>query len=358
MAIIPAAGDLTDRGDQAVPLPLYSQIIGYSEAAFYGIVREDPPAVHSNKPLWRKDQRDQVAHFLGEAQAEIEQVCGYPLNARWFATEVHDYGSEILTKQTKLIEMGVVATDIFGAGAAVNHAADPAVVGPVATTVTDEDEIVIYHPGTTIEINPSEVVIAAGNVTISIPRARMLTEAGEADTSGVQYDDTGAPAGMYEQTVDVARVYNDDSTQGILVWSHGTGVCASCSGTTDTACLTILNAEIGEIDVLPATYSGGAWSSKSLSCYCHCPDIVQLNYKAGLETLTNQARDAIIRLAHSKMPASPCNCDPANYVWARDQVTPRAMTAERINCPFGLNEGAWIAYQFARAMKVVRGSTL
>ena len=31
MAIIPAADDLVSRGDQAVPLPLYSQVIGYSE---------------------------------------------------------------------------------------------------------------------------------------------------------------------------------------------------------------------------------------------------------------------------------------------------------------------------------------
>lgn len=358
MAIIPAAGDLTDRGNLAVPLPLYSQVIGYDEAAFYGIVREDPPAVHSNKPLWRKDQRDQVAHFLGEAQAEIEQVCGYPLNARWFANEAHDYGFELLTKQTKLLEAGIEATDTFGAGAAVNHAADPAVVGPVATTVTDEDEIRVYHPGTTIEIHPSSVTLTGVNVTIEIPRSRMLTEAGEADTSGVQYDDTGAPAGMYEQTVDVVRVYNDDTTQGVTVWSHGSTGCPTCSGTTGTACLTILNAEIGEMDVLTAEYSGGSWTTANITCYCHLPDIIRVNYRAGLETLTNQARDAIIRLAHSKMPASPCNCDPANYVWARDQVMPQAMTAERINCPFGLNEGAWIAYQFARAMKVVRGSTL
>jgi hypothetical protein len=360
MAIIPAAGDLVDRGDQAVPLPLYSQVIGYDEAAFYGIVREDPPAVHSNKPLWRKDERDLVAHHLAEAQAEIEQVCGFPLNARWFAAESHDYGNYLMTDQTKLIEAGIEATDAFvaGAGVAVSYVADPSVVGPIVTTVTDEDEIKVYHPGTTIEINPSSVTIALGNVTIEIPRARLLTEAGEAVTNGVDYTDTGAPAGLFEQTVDVVRVYNDDSTQGTLVWSHGTTGCPDCSGATATACLTILNAEIGEMDILRADYSSESWGTANITCYCHLPDIIRVNYRAGLETLTAQARDAIIRLAHSKMPASPCNCDPANYVWARDQVTPRALTADRINCPFGLNEGAWIAYQFARAMKVVRGSTL
>ena len=31
MAIIPAAGDLVSRGDQAVPLPLYSQVIGHDD---------------------------------------------------------------------------------------------------------------------------------------------------------------------------------------------------------------------------------------------------------------------------------------------------------------------------------------
>ena len=358
MAIIPAAGDLVSRGDHAVPLPLYSQVIGYDEAAFYGIVREDPPAVHSNKPLWRKDQRDQVAHFLGEAQAEIEQVCGFPLNARWFANEEHDYENYLLTDQTKLIEVGIEASTTISAGEAVSYVADPSTVGPVATTVTETDEIKVYHPGTTIEIDPSSVTIAGGFVTIEIPRARLLTEAGEAETSGVDYTDTGALAGLFEQTVDVMRVYNDDTTQGVTVWSHGTTGCPSCSGTTGTACLTILNSEIGEMDVLRAEYSGGSWVTQGITCYCHLPDIIRVNYRAGLETLTAQARDAIIRLAHSKMPASPCNCDPANYVWARDQIMPQALTAERLNCPFGQNNGAWIAYQFARAMKVVRGSTL
>ena len=356
-SVIPAVGTMLCT-DLAVPLPLYSQVIGYDEAAFFGIVRENPPAVHSNKPLWIKSERDKVEHFLAESQAEIEQVCGYPLKATWIADEEHDYSNYLSTNWTKVIAGGVQGSTSISAGQAVSHVTDPATVGPVATTVTDSEEIYVYHPETCVRIYPSNIDITAGQLTIEIPRSRLLTEAGYAVTNGVDYTDTGALAGMFEQTVDVVRLYNDDSTQGTLVWSHGIAGCPSCSGATGTACLTVLNSNIGELDVLSAEYSGGSWTTQNITCYCHLPDIIRVNYRAGLEPLTTQARDAIIRLAHSKMPASPCNCDPANYMWARDQVTPRSLTADRINCPFGLNEGAWIAYQFARAMKVVRGSTI
>lgn len=356
MAVIPAAGDLRAE-DLAVPLPLYAQVIGFSECAFFGVVNPADVPSPANRPLWKKSERDFVAHFLEEAQAEIEQVCNYPLKARWIEAERHDYEDPILLDWRRVIEAGIRATTTISAGEAVSHAADPAVVGPIATTVTDEDEVVVYHPGTTIEINPSDITISGGNLTIEIPRCRMLTEAAYADDSGVDYADTGI-GGSFELTVDVVRVYNDNSTEGTLVWPHGTSSCASCSGDTDTACVTVLRGLIGEVDFRPASYSGGSWSAKSWNCYCHYPSYVDVYYRAGLTTLTAQARDAIIRLAHAKMPHDPCNIDPPNWLWTRDKEVPRALTRERLNCPFGLSNGAWVAYNFARSMEVVRGSIL
>lgn len=341
----------------AIPLWMYAETIGYACDAFFGIVRDDPPAYHTNKPLWRKSERDMVEHFLAEAQQEIEQICKYPLWHCWIEDEEHDYEYPLLSDWAKVIESGVQATAAMSVGQAVNHANDPAVVGPfIDPTGADEDEIRVFHPGTADEIFPSAIAIAGNTVTLTIPRCRLLTEEAYAEL-GVDYDDTGV-GGSFELTVDVVRVYNDPSTQGVLVWSHGTGSCALCTGTTATACIVTTNREIGEMDVVPANYSDGAWSSSTWSCYCHHPDRVRINYHAGLTVLTKRARDAIIRLAHAKMPHDPCNVDPPLWIWAADRNVPRALTAQRLNCPFGLEDGAWQAYKFAKSMKTYRGSVL
>lgn len=353
--IIGAMGDFNCL-DLAVPLPMYAQVIGYDECAFFGVIRDDPPSVHMNRPLWIKSERDLVEQYLAEAQYEIEQVTHFPLKHTWFADEEHDFDDPLQTKWTKVIEVGIQASVYIDEGTAVNHATDPATVGPLATTVTDEEEVYVFHTGTCTRIYPSNIDITGGQLTIEIPRCRLLTEEAYAEGS-IDYDDIGA-GGSFELDVDVAQIYNDDSTQGELVWTHGTGTCPNCAGTTSDGCLVITDGEIGEMDIIPATYSGGSWTRSSVSCLCCLPDRVRLNYHAGLESLTLQARDAIMRLAHAKMPYKPCNTDPPLWTWEADRFIPPALTRARLDNPFGLQEGAWQAYRFARAMKVIRGYSL
>jgi hypothetical protein len=354
-SVVAAAGELR-CDDLAVPLPLYAQVISYEECAFFGVIDPNSTISHSNRPLWTKRERDFVAHFLAEAQTEIEDVCKYPLKARWIESERHDFEDPLLLKWRNVIEGGVEGTDFIDEDAPVSYAAEPATVGPITTTVTDSEEVYVYHPDTCARIYPSNIDITGGQLTIEIPRCRLLTAAGQAE-GGVDYEDTGAVAGLFEQVVDVVRVYNDDSTEAEFVWPHGSTGCAQCAGTTSDGCITVLNSVIGEVDVKPASYNG-SWSSSSWSCFCHYPAYIDVNYRAGLTRLTAQARDAIVRLAHSKMPHDPCNCDPPNWLWTRDKNIPKALTRDRINCPFGLSDGAWIAWQFAESMKIVRGYSL
>ena len=85
---------------------------------------------------------------------------------------------------------------------------------------------------------------------------------------------------------------------------------------------------------------------------------MRLNYLSGMDPTSPQAEDAIIRLAHSKMPEEPCGCSVAQRLWKRDRSVPSLLTAERLNCPFGLSDGAWIAWKFAMALKKYRAHTL
>jgi len=58
------------------------------------------------------------------------------------------------------------------------------------------------------------------------------------------------------------------------------------------------------------------------------------------------------------MPKEPCACDIVQYYWERDRNMPEAFTRERANCPFGMSDGAWIAWRFAQTLKTVRGGVL
>jgi len=356
MAIVPTQASLTQI-DLAVSLPRYAAIVNYSECAFFGVNHDTSGRFCRN--IWTKPERDQVAKYLAEAQDEIEQVVGYPLAPRWIADEQRPYGCPtMLADWGKIIEAGVEATANVSLGALVDHAADPAVVGPVATTVTDEDEIRVYHPGSDVEIIPSAISIAAGFVTIDIPRCRMVTEA-EADNAETGLDYTALA--NFEATVDVKRVYNDPSTHSTLVYPHSCSgsICdCSCDEYTKTGCIYIRNASLGTVDVLPATYSGGEWTATGTSCCSREPELVRLNYRAGLTTLTRQAEDTIVRLAHAKMPKEPCGCDPLKQMWDRDRKVPDLLTRERINCPFGMSDGAWIAWRFSQSMRLVRGGVV
>lgn len=358
MTVVVEQHGLIDEGWNAVRLAKYAQLT-QQECAFFGVANPAEPVDDACSPILTLPEREQIARYLGEAQDEIEQVIGYPLTPRWFTDEL-PYAFIVHAKRTKIIEVGIMATEVVASGQAIVFATDPAVIGPLATTVIDADEIHVYHPGTDIEIDPSSVEIVAGVLTIEIPRCR-LVEAASVDNpqAGLDYTDVPPSAtSPFEATVDIKRVYNDPYTQGVLVWPHrfsescGCG-CMTCGEYTHEACLYVRNGETGALDVLYAHLVGSVWTA-SCQCICAAPERVRVNYRAGLMPLTKQAEDAIIHLAHAKMPRPSCGCGILRDKWDADRVVPDNMTAEQAACPFGQSTGAWIAWKFANAMKAYR----
>lgn len=360
--VVPSSAQLIDESENAIKLARYAQIIEFPECAFFG-VRYDNDALAACQHIWRHHERASIARYLNEAQIEIEQVTGYPLSPKWFEQEQQPYQCRsIKTRWSKLLAAGVRAVSNIALNEPVDHSTDPAVVGPVVTTVTDWHEIKVYHPGTDFEIEPSAIAIAGGQVTIEIPRCRLVLAALE-DTpqDGLDYDDVGTcvssfsagTPGSFECEVDVKRVYTDTTDQGTLVYPHGKS-CAcvqNCTEDTDAACVYIRDAELGFVDVRRET----------ISSLCTCGarlTYVRMNYQAGVVSPTSQMEDAIIRLAHVKMPHSPCGCEQVTDMWARDRHVPDVLDRERLNCPFGLSDGAWTAWKFANALQVKRASVL
>jgi len=343
---------------QAVSLARYVEIIGVDECGFWGVNYDGQPSVC--KTIWIKKERDMIQRYLVEAQQEIESVTNYPLVPCWIEDERALYRFPLLAAKTKIHSGGVVAMSYIDDDAVVDYATDPAIVGPIATTITDPDEVRVYFAASLTtemrEIAPSRIVLTGGLLTIYIPRCRLVhPDYWENPRTGWDYaDDT-----YFCDVVDVMRVYNDPSEHATMIWPHQCDgcsgcTCPTCSEYTQTACIYVHDGEIGQLGVLPAEYSGGSWS-RVTSCRCANPSYVLLNYRAG-GPLTYELEDAVVRLAHSKMPQSPCACEWTSHIWENDRNVPEAYTAQRANNPFGLSDGAWRAYVVAVNRKIRRGS--
>jgi len=355
--------------DSAVSLARYAKLISMPECSFWGVFNEDD-VTGDCREIWSKQQRDVISKQLAEAQEELESEIGYFLSPRYVVGTLAEqpqgldryvddqvYTRPLRLRWPKLIMAGVRATSDIALGTAVDLTTDPAQVGPVATTVTDASEISLYHPGSEVEINPSTVTIAAGLVTLLVPRCRLVAEANADNPSqGWPYADDS----VFESTVDIKRVYTDPSVGADLVLPHACGqfcLANNCAEHTVTACIYGQDPRLGIVNVARATYSSGAWGASMAGC-CPYPTRARLHYLSGMLGLTRQAEDAIVRLAHSKMPTEPCGCQVSQFMWKRDRNVPDILTRERINCPFGLSDGAFASWMFALSMRQWRGAVL
>lgn len=344
----------------AISLPRYARIIGYTDCQFFGVANSGDTR-YECRDIWTLQQREDVADYLREAQDMIEGVAGYPLSPTWISDEYHNYISPVISKFGTVIAVGIQAEEdislcepLFLTSPSTGII-DPVVIGPLATTITDPGEIHLFYPGKSQEIIPLSVEISGGNLTIKIPRCRLVSyNLQDNPPSGLEYSDDN----NFETCVDVKRIYTDPSVQAVILAKD---ICCGhtpCNDTEYTACEHLSKPELGIMDIRVATYSNGVWSNTDCFARCDVPYSIKLNYFAGLTILTKQAESAIIRLAHSLMPDAPCGCDSAKRLWSRDRNEPTVLTAERLNCPFGLNDGAWVAWRFANTLSLGSSSQL
>jgi hypothetical protein len=340
---VPTGGCLT--------LPEYAQIIEYDEHRFFGVHRDDFD--YGCREYWTKAQRATLQHYLSVAQSMLEDELRFALCPSWVANEDQPYQVNMETRRKHVIEPGVMATASIEAGAAVDHTSDPAMIGPIATTVTAVSEVVVYYPGTTIQIVPQQMQIESGQLTIWVPRCRLVKLG--LQNGPVAYETLS----NFVDAVDVVRIYNDPTVQATLIWPHAHSQrCAEtgCMENTQTACLYVLDGDIGNVTVRPATHVDGVWTTAS-PAYPGRPYKVRLNYRAGVGTIQPALKEALVRLAHVLMPTEPCSCDVVQRLWKRDRNMPPMFDRERLNCPFGTSDGAWFAWRVVQARRVVTMGT-
>ena len=338
----------------AVPLWRYANRVGYRETAFFGLMHPDNDKWECRQ-IWTLSQRQMVEWALLEAQEEIEKEVGYPLVPKWIVNERHSWRPILSTRWSEVIDGGVMSDTIVEEGVTVDYSADPATV-TITTPVCEEQDLHLFLPETDIEVYADKVEASAGATTFSIPWARLVAENYlDNPEQGWDYNDV---ATWGTTTVDVRCISNDPSVQATIISRHVCNSICSSSGCYDyreSGCIYVRDPYLGTVSVQRADYIDGVWEVK---CPTHRPGWVILNYHAGLPIVSRQLEDMVIRLAHSKMPEEPCGCDVVTRLWSRDRNMPEVFTRERINCPFGMSDGAWTAWRFAQTVKRVRGGVI
>lgn len=331
-----------------LPLVKYAKYIGYSELAFFGFSVE-PNDRTACREVWTRDQRDDIEYFLRESEDEIEEVIQYPLKPTWFSDEPHPFKRIVIAKWGKVIASGIRAVEIISDDAVVDYAQDPNIAYvsiSVDYGLKSLYELHVFYPDTDIEITPSDITYddATTTLTISIPRTRLL-EYSKLDNpmEGYLYSDPN----NFQPLVDVHRIYNDTSVQGKLIYRSD--VCSSfCVESYDSVCQYLKDSEVGTFYL---EYPNYVCCSKNY-------ESVKINYEAGLQFPTRMTEMTVIRLAHSKMPDQPCGCEQVHRLWMKDRNIPTYQTRDRLDCPFGLSDGAWNAWKWACGMELKRASAL
>ena len=366
--IVPAQLNEEPSRRSVVTLAHYARAVQYTECAIYGV--QDPNAAGIGdqcRDIWTLDQRNYILRYLEEAQIELEDETKHLFGSTWVTgeltaptnrlTDVKTYrrgnqnrnlcsGPAVYTRWNNVKAVGKLVPVELGTTVTVSHAADPAFITLTIdpAVVTDIYKVRIFESGNygtdkAISLDPSSINISGTDLNIEIPRCRMVKYALRNNPSGgLDYADTN----NFVDEVDV-YYYTTVNTDSLVVTRSN----CNCSTREETGCLQIVTTGV--------TTVRAATSCELCPCTCNCDDIYAgFYYEAGDAVVDQRVIDTIIRLAHAKMPTEPCGCEIAQRLWTEDRDIPNYITPERAKCPFGLNNGSWIAWKWAQGLKKLR----
>jgi hypothetical protein len=281
-----------------------------------------------------------------------EQELGYNLAPAYTLDEEWDYGFPTILRKKHLIEIGEPATSTIQLAVALTLSAggvpnDPIVI-VVATTVTEVDEICVYYPGEDVQIHPSKVVIAGGNATITIPRARLVDPDIDLNCDPCpNWDDDR----NFLATVDVKRCYNNP--QGaFFVWFGDCSVpcLTSFNEITQDAYGRITSNRLSLVEFYPASYSGGTFTPVHFTNCCN-PCRLRVSYKSGRQSsMSTELLTA--RLAHTLLSEMlPYAQDPCSQCYKDDRIK----DPSGLITPYGTASGAIRAWMADSRAKVGQG---
>ena len=337
---------LPDGFSPALSLDRYQEIMRLPINAFNGLNKPDDVPQYECSAIWRQSERDYIAEHLAQAEEMRSRELGYYL-APMYESADFEFGHPLIIDQKHLISIGYRTVEDISIGEAItlsNGTINDPVEIVIATTLTDASEIKIYYPGEDVEIRPSHVSISGGNLTIQIPRARLVDPDLNDDREDhlSYYDDVN-----FLTSCDVKRVYYNN-TQGLYyIWEGWQVSCGSLAEVNQLGWPKIRNARLGIIEHMPATYST-SWAQANWS-YCTLPAWIRLYYVSGRRASMSTEIETI-RLSHTLMPNKPCSCPTVHQYWQEDVIED-----ERVYTPYGTRKGAVRAWMSDSRAKVGHG---
>ena len=339
------------RSEQAQPyfsLDQYRQRFNIPPWAFNGVENPDE-ARRGCDHYWTQWERDDLALALNEAEGLLAERLGFYLGARYLIDYDRPWRNPLQLRYGHVLGAGVRGRVEVVPGAS-DFTIDPATLTvPTASFPGGTSEVVVVEDATGLTIEPNAIATVGANYVISIGQYKLIEwEDLEDQADTIDYDAL-FPLAIWLKLADltVYRQYRDTDTQAIITF--GPACCCwcageACVGTDYTACAFVLDRDNGIVRVHRATLSAGTWSCDNTAvCGCYAGDKVTVYYEAGT-TDTPGWKQAVYRLAHARMGEQPCGCALQERQWRLDRNTPPVLTAERLNCPWGLEQGAWAAW--------------
>lgn len=308
-----------------------------------------------------KVSREYLAEEIAQAEADIEEVLGYPVAPRWFVEESRQfpqsyrrdlYGAGfdvrgarkgVRLHHGKVMQAGQRAVTLLGtvttAGAdlvysdADGDGYNETATLTLATTLTDAQEIKVYFEGQSgdeeWEVRPCRTkVISGGNVVITFWSWQLI----DPDLWEALPTSLGASAvdisddSNYVIALDIYREYNDNTSASVVFywWDYcnlcdGSG-CSACAYVTQDGCFSVSDPKNGMIRPFPATYDAdnavwteGTWTK------CVEPNLMKVWYRAGylsqdylkgksFDPLDRRLARAIAYLATARLERDFCSC--------------------------------------------------
>lgn len=361
--------------------------------------------------------REDIALAINGAENDISNLLGYKVLPQYESEEImasRPYAPELWNRNYDirgnttgqrvskgyLVSGGIRAKSIIQTGATVTYAstgiaanyADQATITVNVGTITDVNEVRVFHPNVSqddaYEIRPIKVSIDTntGIATITARREQFvkvnLLESMDQPDPSID----GTNNANFETTCDVVRVYTDPGTQAAFVWKHHCGNdwclgfnddntnCQACTLVEQGGCISITDSRLGVLGCQPATYNSqdGTYTRAILQEH-RGPDRLFVYYLAGFrdntftDNLVRMSRiweDAVTRLALSRLDRELTSCKNIQEVvryWSEDlsytvsssgRSVSSKMTNYMLNCPWGTARGALYAYRLVSTKRL------
>lgn len=339
-------GILVEGASLSVTLDRYQELMRLPIAAFNGLIKpEEVPNYEIGR--WTQSMRDYLANYIAQAEERRERELGYYLSPKYIVDERYEVTNPVVLRHKYLKVVGKEAFATIQAGVALtlrtiyDQIIDPVVVQVPEGDVTDAHEVVVRYPNETEVVRTLQVIRGGGNLTITIPRSRLVKpELNDDREDPLRYDDDA----NFLTSVDIVRRYTD-LTQGVTYVYYDTDLI-----TQTHLGMAIESDEESKrraiVRVYPATLSEGSLvfdQDYGWACY-HSFNHILMSYLSGREN-SQVTEMETCRLANALMPYEPTQYEPFHQYWEEDRKAVEEFT------PYGSNSGAmnaWVSDARAR----------